>query len=51
MDPCQPIDSSQLSYADYANEVEVPGPVLIGINVDYRDNHTLFEKVHQHLLI
>jgi acetolactate synthase-1/2/3 large subunit len=30
---------------------EVPGPVLIGINVDYRDNHLLFEKVHKHLLI
>ena len=30
---------------------ETPGPVLIGINVDYRDNHKLFEKVHQHLLI
>jgi acetolactate synthase-1/2/3 large subunit len=30
---------------------EMPGPVLIGINVDYRDNHLLFEKVHKHLLI
>jgi acetolactate synthase-1/2/3 large subunit len=30
---------------------ETPGPVLIGINVDYRDNHLLFEKVHKHLLI
>jgi acetolactate synthase-1/2/3 large subunit len=30
---------------------EMPGPVLIGINVDYRDNHKLFERVHQHLLI
>ena len=30
---------------------ETPGPVLIGINVDYRDNHKLFEKVHQHILI
>jgi acetolactate synthase-1/2/3 large subunit len=30
---------------------EAPGPVLIGINVDYRDNHLLFEKVHKHLLI
>jgi acetolactate synthase-1/2/3 large subunit len=29
----------------------MPGPVLIGINVDYRDNHKLFEKVHQHLLV
>jgi acetolactate synthase-1/2/3 large subunit len=24
---------------------EIPGPVLIGIRVDYRDNHRLFEKV------
>jgi acetolactate synthase-1/2/3 large subunit len=24
---------------------EIPGPVLIGIRVDYRDNHKLFEKV------
>ena len=30
---------------------ETPGPVLIGVNVDYRDNHMLFEKVHKHLLI
>jgi len=30
---------------------ETPGPVLIGINVDYRDNHLLFEKVHKHFLI
>jgi acetolactate synthase-1/2/3 large subunit len=30
---------------------EIPGPVLIGINVDYRDNHKLFEKVHKHILI
>jgi acetolactate synthase-1/2/3 large subunit len=30
---------------------EIPGPVLIGINVDYRDNHKLFEKVHKNLLI
>jgi acetolactate synthase I/II/III large subunit len=29
---------------------EVPGPVLIGIRVDYRDNHKLFEKVHEYLL-
>jgi acetolactate synthase I/II/III large subunit len=30
---------------------ETPGPVLIGINVDYRDNHKLFEKVHENVLI
>jgi acetolactate synthase-1/2/3 large subunit len=29
---------------------EIPGPVLIGIRVDYRDNHKLFEKVHKYLL-
>jgi acetolactate synthase-1/2/3 large subunit len=29
---------------------EIPGPVLIGVRVDYRDNHKLFEKVHEHLL-
>jgi acetolactate synthase I/II/III large subunit len=29
---------------------EIPGPVLIGIRVDYRDNHKLFEEVHEHLL-
>ena len=29
---------------------EIPGPVLIGIRVDYRDNHKLFEQAHEHLL-
>ncbi len=29
---------------------EVQGPVLVGIRVDYRDNHLLFEKVHERLL-
>src|SRR5580698_9696840 len=29
---------------------EIPGPVLIGIRVDYRDNHKLFEKVHEYLI-
>jgi acetolactate synthase I/II/III large subunit len=29
---------------------EAPGPFLIGIRVDYRDNHMLFENVHEHLL-
>jgi acetolactate synthase-1/2/3 large subunit len=29
---------------------EARGPVLIGIHVDYRDNHALFENVHEHLL-
>ena len=30
---------------------EVPGPVLIGVHVNYHDNHMLFEKVHEHVLI
>lgn len=29
---------------------ETLGPVLIGIRVDYRDNHLLFEEVHESLL-
>lgn len=29
---------------------EIAGPVLLGIRVDYRDDHILFEKVHEHLL-
>jgi acetolactate synthase-1/2/3 large subunit len=29
---------------------EIPGPVLIGIRVDYRDNHKLFEMVDERLL-
>jgi acetolactate synthase I/II/III large subunit len=29
---------------------EIPSPVLIGIRIDYRDNHKLFETVHEHLL-
>jgi len=30
---------------------EISGPVLLGIRVDYSNNHKLFEKVHEHLLI
>jgi Thiamine pyrophosphate enzyme, C-terminal TPP binding domain len=26
---------------------DTPGPVLIGVHVDYRDNHTLFEHVDE----
>jgi acetolactate synthase I/II/III large subunit len=26
---------------------DTPGPVLVGIHVDYRDNHKLFEMVHE----
>jgi acetolactate synthase I/II/III large subunit len=29
---------------------DVPGPVLIGIRVDYRDNHLLFDQARVHLL-
>lgn len=25
---------------------EIPGPVIVGVHVDYRDNHKLFEMVH-----
>jgi acetolactate synthase-1/2/3 large subunit len=25
---------------------DTPGPVLVGVHVDYRDNHTLFEQVN-----
>jgi acetolactate synthase-1/2/3 large subunit len=24
---------------------DTPGPVLVGVHVDYRDNHKLFEQV------
>jgi len=26
------------------------GPVLVGVNVDYRDNHKLMERVHPEAL-
>ncbi len=26
---------------------DTPGPVLIGVHVNYRDNHKLFEQVDQ----
>jgi acetolactate synthase-1/2/3 large subunit len=26
---------------------ETPGPVIVGVKVDYRDNHLLFEMVHE----
>ncbi|RFU49208.1 acetolactate synthase AlsS [Paraburkholderia sp. DHOC27] len=26
--------------------LEIPGPVVVGVHVDYRDNHKLFEMVH-----
>jgi acetolactate synthase I/II/III large subunit len=26
---------------------DIPGPVLVGVHVDYRDNHKLFEQVSE----
>jgi acetolactate synthase I/II/III large subunit len=26
---------------------DIPGPVIVGVHVDYRDNHTLFEHLHE----
>jgi acetolactate synthase-1/2/3 large subunit len=26
---------------------DIPGPVLVGVHVDYSDNHKLFEMVHE----
>jgi acetolactate synthase-1/2/3 large subunit len=26
--------------------LDTPGPVIVGVQVDYRDNHKLFEMVH-----
>ena len=26
---------------------DAPGPVLVGVHVDYRGNHTLFERVNE----
>ena len=31
---------------DSLNPFEMPGPVLVGVPVDYRDNHRLMEIVH-----
>jgi thiamine pyrophosphate-dependent acetolactate synthase large subunit-like protein len=30
-----------------AKAFDTPGPVLIGVHVDYRDNIKLFEQVHE----
>jgi len=27
---------------------DAPGPVLVGVHVDYSDNHRLFESIHEH---
>lgn len=45
------IDSADEIGSQLRKAFETPGPVLLGVNVDYRDNHKLFEKVHQRLLI
>jgi acetolactate synthase-1/2/3 large subunit len=29
---------------------DTPGPVIVGVHVDYRDNHTLFEMVHENVI-
>jgi acetolactate synthase-1/2/3 large subunit len=26
---------------------ETPGPVIVGVHVDYSENHLLFEEVHE----
>jgi acetolactate synthase-1/2/3 large subunit len=44
------IDSPDRIAPTLRRAFETPGPVLIGIHVDYRDNHKLFEKVHERLL-
>ena len=27
--------------------IHTPGPVVVGVHVDYRDNHKLFEQVNE----
>ena len=44
------IDSPDQIGATLRAAFEMPGPVLIGIRVDYSDNHKLFEQMHEHLL-
>jgi acetolactate synthase-1/2/3 large subunit len=39
------IHSSDQIGAVLKQAFDIPGPVLIGVHVDYRDNHKLFEKV------
>jgi acetolactate synthase-1/2/3 large subunit len=45
------IDSADQIGPQLRKAFELPGPVLIGVQVDYRDNHLLFEKLHHHLLV
>jgi acetolactate synthase-1/2/3 large subunit len=44
------IDSPEQIGPQLRKAFEVPGPVLIGVRVDYRDNHLLFDKAREHLL-
>ena len=44
------IDSPDQIGPKLRSAFEATGPVLLGIRVDYRDNHLLFEKVREHLL-
>ena len=30
---------------------DIPGPVLIGVHVDYRDNYKLFEQVEERVVV
>jgi acetolactate synthase-1/2/3 large subunit len=45
------IDSPDQIGPQLRKAFELAGPVLIGLQVDYRDNHLLFEKVHEHILV
>jgi acetolactate synthase-1/2/3 large subunit len=42
------IDSPEEISVVLRKAFEVQGPVLIGVRVDYRDNHLLFQQVHEH---
>jgi acetolactate synthase I/II/III large subunit len=44
------IDSPDQIAAALRKAFETPGPVLIGIPVDYSDNHKLFDPAREHLL-
>ena len=44
------IDSPEQIGSQLRKAFETAGPVLLGIRVDYRDNHLLFERAHEHLL-
>ena len=44
------IDSPDMIAATLRKAFETPGPVLVGIHVNYSDNHKLFEQMHERLL-